>query len=356
MAKNTSLHDAKKAKNDEFYTQLEDIELEMSHYRQHFVGKTIFCNCDDPTWSNFWRYFHVNFADLGLKRLISTHYDHNGNPSYKMEYTGGNDLDINAGTVTSLEGDGDFRSPECVELLKEADIVVTNPPFSLFREYVAQLMEYGKNFIVIGNQNAVTYKEVFPLIKSNQLWYGASIHSGDRKFGVPDTYPLDAAGCGIDEMGQRYIRVKGVRWFTNLDMAKRHAPFFDPESVHACYEGNEDYYPKYDNYDAINVDKTKDIPEDYFEAMGVPITFLDKYNPDEFEILDANTLRKDTVRVRFKAHGLIKDQEAAITEFLFDEQPKCSQSVQVERERERSRRRTTYARICIRRRRACARI
>lgn len=286
--KNSALQKAKREKNDEFYTQLEDIELEMSHYRQHFIGKTIFCNCDDPTWSNFWRYFHVNFADLRLARLISTHYDSNGKPSYMMEYTGGNDLDVSAGAVTTLRGDGDFRSEECITLLEQADIVVTNPPFSLFREYVAQLMEYDKKFIIIGNQNSITCKEIFPLIKSDKLWYGASIHSGDRKFGVPDSYPLDAAGCGIDEKGQRYIRVKGVRWYTNLDITKRHEPFFDPESVHAQYVGNEDTYPMYDNYAAIEVGRTKDIPEDYFGIMGVPITFLDKYNPDDFEIVGAS--------------------------------------------------------------------
>lgn len=285
MASNNKLHQAKSAKSDEFYTQFADIELEMRHYRQHFLNKTVFCNCDDPMLSNFWRYFHVNFMSLGLKKLIATHYNHDEIPSYKMEYIGGNDLDVATGVVTTLFGDGDFRSDECVDILKGADIVVTNPPFSLFREYVAQLMEYDKKFIILGNVNAIAYKEIFPLIKENRLWLGTSIHSGDRKFGVPDTYPLEAAGCGIDENGQRFIRVKGVRWFTNLDIAKHHAIFFDSESVHAHYIGHEDAYPKYDNYDAINVNKTKDIPVDYFGCMGVPITFLDKYNPDEFEII-----------------------------------------------------------------------
>ena len=283
MGKNENLHAAKTGKNDEFYTQLEDIELEMSHYRQHFVGKTIFCNCDDPTWSNFWRYFHVNFADLGLKKLISTHYDREGNPSYMMEYSGGNDLDINAGTVAPLEGDGDFRSPECIELLKKADVVVTNPPFSQYREYVAQLMEYEKKFIIIGNLNCITYKEFFPLIKDNKVWPGFQFNK-TVEFIMPDNYKLKGKAF-IDELGRKHGFVPAVCWFTNLDITKRHTPFFDPESVHARYEGNEDYYPKYDNYDAINVDKTKDIPEDYYEAMGVPITFLDKYNPEEFEII-----------------------------------------------------------------------
>ena len=270
MAKQQSqnLRNAKAAKNDEFYTQLADIEFEMSHYRQHFVGKTVFCNCDDPTWSNFWRYFHVNFADLGLKKLMATHYDHDGQPSYMMEYTGGNDLDVTVGVITPLVGDGDFRSEECVALLKQADIVVTNPPFSLFREYIAQLMFYNKKFLIIGNKNSITYKEFFPLLKSNKVWIG---------YGSPSEFDTHS---GLTK------KVQGLcRWFTNLDVQKRHELFFDPESVHAQYEGNEDKYPKYDNYDAINIDKTIDIPEDYYGLMGVPITFLDKYNPDEFEIV-----------------------------------------------------------------------
>lgn len=276
---NKNLTNAKRAKNDEFYTQMSDIEKELQHYKAHFAGKTVFCNCDDPTWSNFWRYFHLKFSDLKLKKLIATHYDAT-QPTYKIEYEGGNDNDYEVGTITPLMQNGDFRSPECVALLKEADIVVTNPPFSLWREYVAQLMEYGKKFIIIGNMNAITYKEIFPLIKNDQLWIGASIHSGDRAFFVPDDYPLEASGCGIDpESGRKYIRVKGVRWFTNLDIAKRHEPLdlvfkYDPER-----------YPRYDNYDAINVDKTVEIPCDYDGVMGVPISFLDKYCPEQFEIV-----------------------------------------------------------------------
>ena len=281
MAKNSNLTKAKSAKNDEFYTQLTDVEKELKHYRQHFAGKTVFCNCDDPTWSAFWMYFHLNFSELGLKKLISTHYSATER-TYKMEYTGGDDNNIEAGVKTDLLQNGDFRSEECIELLKEADIVVTNPPFSLFREFVTQLMEYEKKFLIIGNINAATYKEIFPLIKNNQIWWGASIHSGDRAFYVPDDYPLKAAGCGIDENGRKWIRVKGVRWFTNLDYEMRHEKLI----LWKPYKPEE--YPKYDNYNAINVDKTSDIPVDYEGVMGVPITFLDKYNPDQFDILDIN--------------------------------------------------------------------
>lgn len=282
---NSSLHAAKDAKNDEFYTRLEDINEEMNHYEDKFRGKIVFCNCDDPKWSNFWKYFHLNFEYLGLKKLITTHYEPEEVQSYKIEYTGGNDEDFEVGVRTDLTKNGDFRSPECIELLKEADIVVTNPPFSLFREYIALLMEYDKKFIIIGNVNALTYKEVFPLIKDNKVWFGASIHSGDRKFYVPDDYPLNAAGCGTDSDGRRFIRVKGVRWYTNMDYKARHT---DLETTYLYSKKDTlypDLYPKYDNYDAINVDKTAEIPMDYMKIMGVPITFFDKYNPDQFEII-----------------------------------------------------------------------
>ena len=283
---NANLHKAKDAKNDEFYTQLTDVAKELMHYKQHFKDKIVLCNCDDPTWSAFWKYFHLNFAELGLKKLISTHYDKN-KPTYKMEYTGGDDNDIEVGVKTPLEGNGDFRNQECLDLLDECDIVVTNPPFSLFREYVAVLMEHKKKFIILGNMNALTYKEIFPLFRDNQLWYGASIHSGDRKFYVPDDYPLKASGCGIDENGKRFIRVKGVRWFTNLDYPARH------EKLILWKNYTPEEYPKYDNYDAINVDKVSEIPVDYDGVMGVPITFLDKYNPEQFEILGLTTGREE---------------------------------------------------------------
>lgn len=291
---NNSLHRAKNAKKDEFYTQLVDIEKELNEYKKHFKGKTVLCNCDDPRVSNFFHYFSYNFENLGLKKLITTCYknqerdlfsNHDEQKAIYLEYGGdknGNRIpDIKEIGVKNLKGDGDFRSDECITLLEQADIVITNPPFSLFREYVAQLVEFDKKFVIIGNMNAVTYKEVFKLFKENKVWLGHSIHSGDREFGVPKDYPLEAAGHRVDDKGNKFIRVKGVRWFTNLDHNKRHEELI----LYKTYQGNEKDYPKYDNYDAINVDKTKEIPMDYAGVMGVPITFLDKYNPEQFEIL-----------------------------------------------------------------------
>ena len=308
---------AKKAKKDEFYTQLVDIEHELRHYKKHFAGKVVLCNCDDPYESNFFKYFALNFKYLGLKKLIATCYAtspvifeqlsifdvqtvkyeaSDGKKPYKIEITEVEDTNgdgsINLAdveyliknkknTLTLLEGDGDFRSEECIELLKQADIVVTNPPFSLLREYIAQLMEYKKKFLIIGNVNAITYREIFPYIKRDEMWMGCSIHSGDREFRVPDDYPLQAAGYRVDEKGFKYIRVKGVRWFTNLDYPTRHEDL----DLYRKYKGHEDEFPTYENFDAINVDVTKEIPEDYEGIMGVPITFLDKYNPDQFEII-----------------------------------------------------------------------
>ena len=306
------LAQAKDAKKDEFYTQLTDIEKELRHYTEYFRDKVVFCNCDDPYESNFFKYFALNFNRLGLKRLIATCY--NGSPvsgnellldfgdtvddpkkiAYKVEIT--EVIDTNGdgainladiqylmqndkNVISILKGNGDFRSEECVELLKQADIVVTNPPFSLFREYLAQLVKYDKKFIILGNMNAITYKEVFPLIKENKIWFGASIHSGDREFQVPESYPLNAAGSRIDENGNKFIRVKGVRWFTNIDYPQRH------EDIILYKRYNSEEYPHYDNYDAINVNATNDIPYDYDGAIGVPITFLDKYNPEQFEII-----------------------------------------------------------------------
>ena len=324
MAKNADLGAAKTAKKDEFYTQLTDIEKEMRYYRKHFQGKTVLCNCDDPFESNFFKYFALNFNRLGLKKLIATCYysspiagqqlqygcDANGQMTFYFEDKGVEEnkskrpykavvtqvydkmgdggvdmLDVaelfrtGENELVELEGDGDFRSPECLALLDESDIVVTNPPFSLFRDYVAVLMEHQKHFIIIGNMNAITYKEIFPLIKENKLWLGASIHSGDRKFYVPDDYPLNASGCGIDEDGRRYIRVKGVRWYTNLDLKQRH------EETILVKRYSSELYPTYDNYEAIDVSKVSDIPCDYAGIMGVPITFMDKYNPDQFDII-----------------------------------------------------------------------
>lgn len=293
MANNAALRKADKNKNDEFYTQLCDIEKELSHYKEHFKGKTVLCNCDDPRVSNFFRFFALKFNEWGLKRLITTCYKNQDvdlfsqNASEKavwLDYYGNpNDntsTDFSTVEVKELKGDGDFRSKECIELLKQSDIVVTNPPFSLFREYVELLLSYDKKILIIGNVNALSYKEIFPYIKNNQLWLGASIHSGDREFGVPDSYPLTAASSRVDAEGNKYIRVKGVRWFTNLDFKERHEDLI----LYKNYTPEE--YPKYDNYDAINVDKTSDIPLDYEDKMGVPITFLDKYNPEQFEIID----------------------------------------------------------------------
>lgn len=283
---------AKANKKDEFYTQLTDIEKELKYYKPQFKGKVVLCNCDDPRVSNFFHYFSYNFEKLGLKKLITICYKNQDmdlfskNESEKaiyLEYEGdknGNNIpDPEEIGIQYLKGDGDFRSKECIELLKEADIVVTNPPFSLFREYVAQLIKYKKSFLIIGNINAVTYKEIFKLIKNKSLWLGASIHSGDREFGVPDDYPLNAAGYRIDNEGNKYIRVKGVRWYTNLDYEERH----DDLILYKNYTPEE--YPSYDNYDAINVDKTKEIPKDFDGVIGVPITFIDRYNPDQFEIV-----------------------------------------------------------------------
>jgi hypothetical protein len=292
---NKNLRKANTAKSDEFYTQLVDIEKEQGHYKEHFKNKVVFCNCDDPRVSNFFHYFSYNFEHLGLKKLITTCYknqsvdlfsQNNFEKAIYLEYIGDKNKnripDISEIGIKHLKGDGDFRSLECIELLKQSNIIVTNPPFSLFREYVAQLIKYEKKFIIIGNQNAISYKEIFKLIKDNKLWLGQSIHSGDREFGVPKYYPLNASGCRIDENGNKYIRVKGVRWFTNLDYKERHEDLI----LYKTYKGHENEYPKYDNYNAINVDITKDIPMDYRGAIGVPITFLDKYNPEQFDILD----------------------------------------------------------------------
>lgn len=291
---NTNLHQAKSNKKDEFYTQLPDIERELAHYKKHFENKVVYCNCDDPRISNFFHYFSYNFESLRLKKLITACYknqerdlfsQHDSEQAIYLEYKGDRNKnkvpDPEEIGVKYLKGDGDFRSQECIKLLKQADIVVTNPPFSLFREYVTQLMECKKKFVIIGNINAVTYKEIFKLIKENKIWLGHSIHSGDREFGVPNDYPLNAATSRIDENGNKFIRVKGVRWFTNLDYTERYEDLI----LYKTYKGNESDYPKYDNYDAIEVSKTKDIPVDYKGAMGVPITFLDKYNPGQFEII-----------------------------------------------------------------------
>lgn len=293
---NRSLHIAKRNKNDEFYTRLEDINNELHHYRSHFKNKVVYCNCDDPYISAFFEYFSKNFEQLGLKKLITTCYKnqninsfskHEDDQALKVVYGGGasNSLpQVEDITVIPLEGDGDFRSAECIEILQEADIVVTNPPFSLFREYITQLIESNKKFLVLGNKNAVTYKEIFPLIKNNEIWIGVTPMGADLMFGVSESHAEElvkhrkegSAYKMID--GKVYARAQAC-WYTNLDHDKRHKPL----DLYKRYSHEE--YPHYDNFDAINVDKVSDIPEDWTGVLGVPITFLDKYNPEQFEII-----------------------------------------------------------------------
>lgn len=330
--KNVELNRAGSSRKDEFYTQYEDVVAELENYRERFRGKTVFCNCDDPVESAFVRFFVANFNNFGLKKLIATSFSGSAlewgntnlrprNLARKAVITRVDDANVlpdasvvweeifglEGNHLENLTGDGDFRSSECIELLENTDIVATNPPFSLFREYVGQLTAFGKAFIILGNMNATTYKEIFPLFKENKVWYGETIRSGDRKFNVPDTYPLNAAGCGVDDDGKRFIRVKGVRWFTNLDNGRRHellklSAMFDPA-----------LYPQYENYDAIEVGRVADIPRDYDGLMGVPITFLDKLCPDQFEVLmlangNARTNVPPTVlrEVGYKPHHLDK--------------------------------------------------
>jgi hypothetical protein len=280
---NNNLHKASRAKSDEFYTQLVDIENELKHYKEQFRGKVVLCNCDDPKESNFVKYFSMNFEHLGLKKLIATHYkDANlftKDVPYKLEYTGekkgGRMPDPNK-FMTKMIGTGDFRSEECIKLLKEADIVVTNPPFSLFREYVAQLVEYKKNFLIIGNTNAITYKEIFNLFKNDKIRTGYTNFNVGMFFIVPDDWELFHH---IDENGKKIARVSTSCWFTNLEVEKH------KEHITLYKKYNPKDYPKYDNYDAINVNKYTDIPVGYKGVIGVPITFLDKYNPEQFEIV-----------------------------------------------------------------------
>lgn len=288
----TMLTSAKTNKKDEFYTQLSDIERELKHYRNHFKDKVVLCNCDDPRVSNFFHFFSYNFEKFGLKKLIATCYknqdadlfsQNNSEKAIYLEYTGdknGNNVpDTNEIGIKKLKGDGDFRSKESIELLKQADIVVTNPPFSLFREYVAQLIEYDKKFLIIGNINAISYKEIFKIIKENRAWLGVNMGRGISGFIVPKHYELYGSEARVDEDGNRIVATNNCLWLTNLDTAKRHEDII----LYKNYTPEE--YPNYDNYDAINVDKTKDIPMDYTGTMGVPITFLDKFNPDQFEII-----------------------------------------------------------------------
>lgn len=352
---NKDLTNAKRGKNDEFYTQYNDIQKEIESYLEYdanvFRGKIVYCNCDDPFESNFFRYFVLNFNKLGLKQLITTSYRPSPVANTQLQLFGDDktiiktkgrpkitankfivsevhdidgDGEFNLKDVAlqlknnrnnewaPLEGDGDFRSDECIELLKISDIVITNPPFSLFREYIKQLFDYNKKMVIIGNMNAITYKEIFPKIRKNKLWLGPSISSGDREFQVPDSYPLNAVGWRVDNEGKKYLRIKGVRWFTNLDHGRRHQPLplMTMEenlrySKHSEIKGKTAYY-EFDNYDAIEIPFTDAIPSDFHGVMGVPISFLDKYSPDQFEILGTsdNGLVDDKYK---KTPGLTKE-------------------------------------------------
>jgi hypothetical protein len=320
---NSNLSKAKSAKNDEFYTQYHDIEKEINAYLDFdpntFAGKTILLPCDDPEWSNFTKFFAQNFESLGLKKLISTSFAPESKgvktnyqptlfetkaPQFDQNKTSVNGkiftlthdktkegkIDVNDLEWTYLQGDGDFKSDEIKKLRDEADIIITNPPFSLFREFLAWIVEAEKQFVIIGNMNAITYKDVFPLLQANKMWLGQTISSGDREFQVPKEYPVAAAGWRIDDFGNIFLRVKGVRWFTNLDHGRRHQPLALMTmldnikfSKHKEIKGKE--YQKYDTYDAINIPFTDAIPSDYVGVMGVPISFLDKYSPEQFEIL-----------------------------------------------------------------------
>ena len=288
---NTNLRTAKKSKNDEFYTQYADIEKEMRYYKDFFKGKVVYCNCDDARESNFFKYFSLNFEFLGLKKLISTGYKADGKGVvlvYEGDKNGNRRVDNEEIIVNELNGDGDFRSEECIEYLKECDVVVTNPPFSLFRQYVKQLMDYNKKFIIIGNQNAIICKEIFPYIKNNQLWLGMSMNGSNRWFVAPDSYEVkeNAAGYKLDEKGRKMFFVNGVTWFTNIENKRRN------EELDLYKRYSFEDYPKYDNYDAIEVSRVDEIPMDYDGVMGVPITFLYKYNPTQFEIIGiANNAR-----------------------------------------------------------------
>ncbi|MBS4060328.1 MAG: adenine-specific methyltransferase EcoRI family protein [Bacteroidetes bacterium] len=350
---NSNLTEAQRAKNDEFYTQYADIEKEISAYLEFnpdvFRGKTLLLPCDDPEWSNFTKYFAQNFERFGLKKLVSTSYAVESK-KYKSGYqptlfetrapyyddvktvkngkiftlthdrTGDRKVDVDDLEWQYLEGDGDFRSAEIKKMRDEADVIITNPPFSLFREFLAWILEAGKQFVIIGNMNAITYKEVFPLLKENKVWLGPSISSGDREFQVPDSYPINAAGWRIDENGTKFLRIKGVRWFTNLDHGRRHQPL--PlmtmadnlkYSKHKEIKGKQSY-DRYDNYDAIEVPFTDSIPSDYEGVMGVPISFLDKYSPDQFEIV-GRCENEDLYHLKTKVYTSAECRQAYFDKF-----------------------------------------
>jgi len=345
---NENLGAARKAQKDEFYTQYHDIDKEMNAYLDFdenvFRDKTILLPCDDPEWSNFTKYFAQNFERLGLKKLISTSYAPDSKPkeldlqltlfetqspkfdkskarangkiyTLTRDTTGDQRVNVEDLEWAYLKGDGDFRGAEVTALRDEADIIITNPPFSLFREFLAWIVTSSKRMVIIGNMNAISYKEVFPLIKDQKIWFGPTITSGDREFQVPDTYPLEAAGWRVDEHGKKFIRMKGVRWYTNLDHGRRHQPLKlmsmeDNKRFSKHKEVKNFGYKEFDNYFAIEVPFTDSIPSDHLGAMGVPISFLDKYNPEQFEILDANDLRKPHQPA--KNYALIKDADGSV--------------------------------------------
>ena len=303
MAKNNNLHAAKNAKNDEFYTQLTDIEKELNNYKDFFNGKVVYCNCDDPRESNFFKFFSMNFERLGLKKLITTGYKKDGHGVafiYEGDKNGNRKVDDCEVEVVELEGNGGYETEECIAFLKEADVVVTNPPFSLFRDYVKQLMDYNKKFLIIGNMNAITYKEIFPYIKNNKMWWGCSLNGTKCSFIVPQSY--EGKNVYV-ENGVKYGKVNNAIWFTNIMHQRRSTPL----DLYRKY--NENDFPHYDNYDGINVDKVTEIPEDYDGVMGVPITFLYKYNPTQFEIVELGNSRENFTPIKdyINPHKVLKN-------------------------------------------------
>lgn len=356
-----SLLNAKKAKNDEFYTQLPDIENELKHYKEHFKNKVVFCNCDDPFESNFFKYFAMNFNALGLKKLIATSYanspivgseldffiEHDkenhiqNKKAYKVVMSelkdtnndGREDLfdvqELIKHRIRYLKSDGDFRSNESIELLKQADIVVTNPPFSLFREYVSLLMEHKKKFVIIGSQNAIAYKEIFPLIKDNKIWLGNGFKAGNAFFKIPSSSDHTKFAKGVYDEQTGLVKFRNCTWFTNLDIAKRH------EKLNLYKKYNSEDYPKYFNYDGIDVDKVDSIPEDYDGVMGVPITFLDKFNPEQFEIIGMGSdVPKTLEHVAYKKENkIVYEKDGEIywqTEYSVQER-KLGNSLRIEK-------------------------
>ena len=358
---NKNLSDAKKAKKDEFYTQLTDIECELKHYWKHFQGKVVLCNCDDPYESNFFKYFAMNFNALGLKKLIATSYanspivgseldffiEHDkenhiqNKKAYKVVMSelkdtnndGREDLfdvqELIKHRIRYLKSDGDFRSNESIELLKQADIVVTNPPFSLFREYVSLLMEHKKKFVIIGSQNAIAYKEIFPLIKDNKIWLGNGFKAGNAFFKIPSSSDHTKFAKGVYDEQTGLVKFRNCTWFTNLDIAKRH------EKLNLYKKYNSEDYPKYFNYDGIDVDKVDSIPEDYDGVMGVPITFLDKFNPEQFEIIGMGSdVPKTLEHVAYKKENkIVYEKDGEIywqTEYSVQER-KLGNSLRIEK-------------------------